>query len=343
MRRLLALVLAVFVWVGPVPPADPFVGPDPLQNRQWALDRIRAEPAWARATGRGVVVAVVDSGLDPEHPEFGGTKVVQPASCIGARSVSGCQHHPSAWTDDHGHGTHVAGLVAAPVDGRGVVGVAPDARIMPVRVLDAQNQGQGRDVAVGIDYAVAHGADVINLSLSGRPVVSQAGATGFLKSDFVRAVERATAAGVVVVVAAGNDTTPVCSHKLFRTGPGICVGATDRRDVRSWYSNFGAGVDVLAPGGGSVLWCGEDVLSTHLTSRRSPCTGGVPGYEVLSGTSMAAPHVAGVAALLLEAGVPASRVVSTIRATADDLGAPGLDPVYGYGRVNAWRAVHSAT
>lgn len=327
---------------------------DPLQHRQWSLDLIGAPSAWSYATGSGAVVAVVDTGVDVDHPELE-RRLVHGASCIDADDVDDCDETTGAWDDGNGHGTHVAGIIAAPDDGAGIVGVAPDARIMPVRVLDEDGRGSSRDVATGIDYAVAHGAHVINLSLGGLPVVSQLTSFGALESEFSRAIDRAAAAQRLVVVSAGNDAFPVCSHKVFLSGAGICVGATDRRDLKSWYSNFGGGLDVTAPGGAGspcrwAPWsceryaavrsagCQEGVLSTYLAEHASPC-GFTDGYAVLAGTSMAAPHVSGIGALLVERGVRGAAAAERIADTAHDRGVPGYDEVYGHGRVDAHRAV----
>lgn len=347
MRRLRALLvgLALVCLTG-----APAIGArsNDFESGLWGLGRIRASEAWAEATGGGAVVAVVDSGIDWRHPEFGGgnphdPKLVAAASCIAASEPSRCSTDPDAWRDRNGHGTHVAGVVAAPLDGYGVVGVAPDARLMPVRVLDANAEGSARDVAVGIRWAVAHGADVVNLSLAGLPVVSQLGAAGVLDSELARAIDGAAAAGVLVVAAAGNDAFPICSHKVFQSGRGVCVGASDPRDQKALYSNFGGGLDVVAPGGSAAVLCSEGVLSTHLATSVSTCADHLPGYMVMSGTSMAAPHVSGVGALLAERGVRGEEAAAQIARTTVDLGSPGYDGVYGYGRVDALRAVVGQT
>lgn len=312
----------------------------------WNMQRVRAPQAWSWATGRGVTVAVVDSGLDWTHPEFGGSshasKIVAGASCIGVGSPQQCSTDPARWRDEHGHGTHVAGIVGAPIDGYGVVGVAPDARIMPVRVLDASAEGTARDLAVGIRYAVDHNADVINISVTGRPGVTALGRFGVLDDAVALAIDHAAARGVVVVVAAGNESAPLCSHKVFLTDEGLCVGATDRRDVKTGYSAFGAGLDLVAPGGLSAVLCSEAIVSTHAMGTVSTCAGGLPGYGAGSGTSMAAPHVAGVAALLVQRGIRGGNAVARILESAVDLGAPGGDRVYGAGRIDALRAVTGA-
>jgi serine protease len=320
----------------------PTGGGDPFQAEQWGLAKVEAPAAWSTATGRGVVVAVVDSGVDKDHPELR-NKLVNGASWVdcGPRVQTPCTDS-SAWDDKNGHGTHVAGIIAAPLDGVGVVGVAPDASIMPVRVLDAEGSGGSDDVAAGIRYAADHGADVINLSLGGLPVVSQLlDATGL--DDFNAAVEYAIGQGVLVAIAAGNETAPLCDDDSLIRENGVCVGATNSLDVISYYSNFGVGLDVVAPGGFGSVFCDdpEDILSTYAISEDTVCPDRV-GYETLAGTSMAAPHVSGVGALLAELGITGAAAAQRIANTCDDLGTPGYDPVFGYGRVNALRAVTGA-
>lgn len=316
---------------GSPPAGPPQRGPEPFQEEQWGLQRVQGPAAWEVATGRRAVVAVVDTGVDRDHPELSG-KLVRGASWVGCSGTTPCD----AWDDANGHGTHVAGIVAAPRDDRGVTGVAPGALIMPVRVLDASGNGSGSDVAAGIRWATDNGAHVINLSLGQLPVVNQLTGTD---GGFASAISYAAGQGVLVVAAAGNESSPICSSEAFRSGRAVCVGATDRRDLKSAYSNFGLGLDVVAPGG-RPGFCAEAVLSTYATDRSSTCRD-ERGYDALAGTSMAAPHVAGTGALLVELGVTGERAARRIAATTDQLGLLGYDPVYGYGRVNAARAVRS--
>jgi len=155
------------------------------------------------------------------------------------------------------------------------------------------------------------------------------------------AIDRAIAGGAVVVFAAGNDTVPVCAEPSAHPKV-ICVGSTDKNDVKSFFSNSDATLTknyVSAPGG-DALSCSGDIFSTYLASAPEPAYCSTDkAYEALAGTSMAAPHVAGVAALLAAKGMPNQAIVDCIMRTADDLGAPGRDSVYGYGRVNAFKAV----
>ena len=310
MRRIIfvAVLLALSV------PASASAAGDPRRGEQWNLDQIEADAAHATTTGAGAVIAVVDSGAQLNHPDLAG------------RLVAGHDFVQNDGTpqDGNGHGTHVTGIAVADAgNGIGVDSVAPGAKVMPVRVLDDSGAGDTATVARGIDYARTHGADVINLSLGSEiPIV---GAMGGDEID--AAIHRALAAGIVVVAAAGNNGVPVCEQPGAGDGL-LCVGAVDRRQQRSFFSSFGSGLGVVAPGG-SGLGGGEDVLSTF-----PPST-----YDVLAGTSQAAPHVSGVAALLVSLGVRGQAAVKRILDTATDLGTPGDDPQFGHGEVDARAAV----
>ncbi len=242
---------------------------------------IDAPEAWALSRGAGTTVAVADTGVDAGHPEFAG------------RIVPGWDFidDDADPQDAHGHGTHVAGTIAAAVDGAGVIGVAPGAGIMPLRVLDANGGGNSADVAAAFAYAGDRGVRVVNASL-GSPYPSQ--------------VERAAIRshpGTLYVVAAGNGGSDAvgddvddatreypCAHEEPNL---ICVGATTAGDTRAAFSNYGAAsVDLSAPG--------QDIVSTYARGHASVlarhfATG--DGYEIMEGTSMASPHVAGAAAL----------------------------------------------
>jgi subtilisin family serine protease len=323
---------------------------DPCAARQWGLTAIKAPQAWRTTRGAGVIVAVVDTGVDLAHPDLRGRLVVPPGSDLIRNTAFRCPFQRAAARarpsrmlarDDHGHGTHVAGIVAAATGNRrGVAGVAPQARVLPVKVLDRTGAGTDRGVARGICFAVRHGATVINLSLGNDPISSVVvSGTG---SDMNRAVSYAHARGVAVVIAAGNESFPSCDFPASHA-KALCVGAVDRRGLRARYSNFGAAVGVVAPGGaGGLGECGDDeeIWSTIVPRAEHDC--GQDGYEPLAGTSMAAPHVAGVAALVV-ARFPRRAtpdfVYERLKSTADDLGVPGVDPFLGYGRVNAQRAV----
>jgi subtilisin family serine protease len=274
---------------------------------------IEADPAHQVATGSGAVVAVIDSGVQADHPDLAG------------RLLPGYDFVDNDGTpqDGNGHGTHVTGIVAADAgNGIGIEGVAPGAMVLPVRVLGNDGSGSTAAVAQGIDYAVAHHADVINLSLgSDVPLV------GGNPPEFDQAIGRALDAGIVVVAAAGNSGLPACDQPSGQ-GRLLCVGAVDRNGNRAYYSNFGQGLGITAPGGAGVPF-DHDILSTY-----------PPGtYAELAGTSQATPHVAAVAALLAGLGVHGQAAVQRILATARDVGAPGPDSTYGAGIVDARTAV----
>jgi subtilisin family serine protease len=309
MRRLVLLAVAGLLAFAPTAQA----APDPLRPQQWGLDMIEADPAHQVATGAGAVVAVIDSGVQADHPDLAG------------RLLPGYDFVDNDGTpqDGNGHGTHVTGIVAADADnGVGVEGVAPGAMVLPVRVLGDDGSGSTDAVIQGIDYAVAHHVDVINLSLGNDvPLV------GGTPPEFNQAIARALDAGVVVVAAAGNSSLPACDQP---SGEGrlLCVGAVDRNGNRAYYSNFGSGLGITAPGG-SGLPLDHDILSTV-----PPST-----YAEMAGTSQATPHVAAVAALLAGLGLHGQAAVQRILATARDVGSPGPDSTYGAGIVDARAAV----
>ena len=312
---------------------------DPGYAQQWNLARIDVQAAWAQAQGQGAVVAIVDSGVDLGHEDLR-DRIVGETSCFGTDGDP--ERCGGSGQDADGHGTHVAGIVAADAgNGRGVVGVAPEASLLVVRVLHERCDidgcavgGSGADVAAGVRWAARHGADVINLSLGN--TVSRTPGT-----DFDGAIDEAWARGAVIVLAAGND---LAADPLAADSPAIVVTATDRADGRPSYTQ---GTDdtgpparfgMAAPGGEtgdtpeSCATQPAGVLSTYVQHGQST-------YGCLAGTSMAAPHVAGAAALLRGLGYGAEETRDRLLATADDLGAPGPDPVYGAGRLNAGRAV----
>jgi subtilisin family serine protease len=311
MRIPLALIAVLVVCLSVTSTA--FGAGDPLRSQQWGLDTIEADAAHSTSIGSGAVVAVVDTGVLASHEDLAG------------RLLPGHDfvQNDNTPQDENGHGTHVTGIVAADAgNGKGIEGVAPGAKVMPIRVLDASGTGTSDNVAKGIDYAVAHGADVINLSLGGDAVSTILGSDAV----FTKAVQNALDHGVVVIAAAGNDTAPFCEQPAV-TGPLLCVGAIDRREMRTFYSSSG---DLVAPGGsGTTGASDEDILSTYNDGQ----------YQALAGTSQATPHVSGVAALLVSLGLHGKAVTNRILATARDAGLPGPDDVYGAGILDARAAV----
>ena len=349
MRRVIVAVLTAIPLVLATATAGQAATNDPLRSQQWGLDRIQAEAAWPVSTGAGALVAVVDTGVDLGHPDLAanivgaGADFVEPAGTCTGNKRQGRTCVQDGAQDKNGHGTHVAGIIAAATNnGVGVAGVAPGARILPVRVLDAEGSGTSDQIAAGVRYAADQGADVINLSLgflSGQgEAVKLIGELDPVYDAFAYASSR----GAVLVVAAGNDAVPLCAEPAAAPGV-ICVGATDRNDLKSWYSNSDATTMnnyVVAPGGAGGVFCADDIVSTYLRGAETVCQS--DGYEAVAGTSMATPHVVGVAALLAAKGDGRDAIVRKILASADDLGVPGPDSVFGAGRVNAARAVTAA-
>lgn len=292
---------------------------DPERPKQWGLDMVGADKAHQTATGKGAIVAVVDTGVMATHRDLAG------------RLLAGYDfvNDDADPADDNGHGTHVSGIVAADTgNGVGVASVAPEAQILPVKALDAEGAGDAAMIGKAIDFAVAHHADVINLSLSDTvPLRAVIGG----RDEMDDAVDRALDKGVVVVAAAGNSGLPVCANP---NGGGrlLCVGAVDRNRNRTLYSDYGDGLAITAPGGAGMLNAEDDILSTWNDG----------SYEYLAGTSQATPHVAGAAALLVSMGVRGQNAVKILLKTASDAGPPGPDSDYGAGIVDAAAAVAAA-
>lgn len=282
---------------------------DPLMASQWAVNSLRLPEAWERgATGEGTVIAVVDTGVDLEHPDLAGKLVP------GWDFVDG-DDQPD---DGNGHGTHVAGIAAAATgNGVGVAGTAPGAGIMPVRVLGDDGSGTDDQIAEGINWAIDNGADVINLSLGEVGALARISKGGPLNA----AIRRANAEGVVVVAAAGNEGA---TKRAYRIGvPVVVVNAVDETGAVAEFSNVGDQRAVSAPGVG--------ILSTAPVTPSAIWPSGSSGYEQLDGTSMAAPLVSGVAAILVGRGYDVAGVIDRITSTADN---PEEDPALGAGTID---------
>ena len=320
---------------------------DPLYAEQYGPQQVHAEQAWATSTGAGAVIAVVDTGVDLGHEDLA-AKLVPGATFIECNPSCG----NGSWKGPDGvgqdldtHGTHVSGIAAAITgNGVGIAGVAPDAKIMPVKVLE-DGSGSFEDIAHGVRWAADHGADVINMSLGGLQGTQLFSITG-LDSTLQDAILYARGKGVAVIAAAGNDSIPLCNSPGFDEGV-LCVVATDSRELRSAYSSGPIRPDlnaVAAPGGSLVPVCGEDIVSTVPagTSSAGPTCGYGDNYDEFAGTSMATPHVAGVAALLAAQGRSVDGIYTALTSTArtPGLGVRGVfTPTYGYGIVDAAAAV----
>ena len=277
---------------------------DPKFPNEWHLQMIQAPTAWATSTGAGVTVAILDTGVDPDHPDLV-TRLVPGWNSVSLNNDT---------TPVYGHGTWVAGVVAAETNnGIGVASVAYNAHLMPIRVTNSSDgYAYYSDIARGLTWAADHGAQVANISYD----VTSSGAVSSA-AQYLRSM------GGVVVVAAGNSgSSPGYGNNPYV----ISVSATTSSDTKASWSSYGDYVDVSAPG--------ASILSTS--------NGG--GYATVSGTSFASPTTAGVCALIMGANgalVPAD-VESILESTADDLGSAGWDPSFGFGRVNAAAAVQAA-
>jgi len=298
--------------------------PDPRRAEQWALDKTSFESAWTTETGTGQVVAVVDTGVRANHADLSG-RVLSGWEFLHSRDGTAFSR-AGGTTDGNGHGTHVAGIVAAVAgNGVGVSGAAPGVQILPVTVLCANGSGSDSDVANGITWAADHGADVINLSL---------GSTSS-SSAMRTAVQYARSLGVVVVAASGNGGPQGAANYPGAISEVIAVGATTNTTANTLatYSTSGAYVDLAAPGGagGRTGSSATEILSTWNDG----------GYHAISGTSMATPHVAAAAALVRVAHptFTPTEVCTQLVRTADDLGTAGFDTSYGYGLVDPAGAV----
>lgn len=280
------------------------------EYEQWALNKLQAEQLWTKSKGDGVKVAVLDTGVQGNHPDLA-------AQLLPGKDYVDPDNTQSV--DPDGHGTHVAGIIAASMNDFGVTGLAPNVNILPVRVMDENGNGSWFDIIDAITYAVDEGADVINMSF------------GVDYSDWeplTLAVEHARLKGAALVASSGN--TEDSAMMIPARTPGVIgVGGTTSDDAHVWDSNFNSSVDLSAPG--------EDIYSTYKDS----------SYAPIGGTSMAAAYASATLALTLQAarrtdadatGIGVEQVVLD---TSVDLGEPGRDDEFGVGRVNPLAAVQA--
>jgi thermitase len=273
---------------------------------QWNLRKINTETAWQANQSNEVIVGVVDTGVDLSHPDLqghlaDGLNIVSPGASP---------------QDDVGHGTHVAGVIAALTNNQmGVAGMTYGGRVMPVKALDSTGAGSTYSVSQGIIWATDHGAKVINMSLG-----------NYADSNFLKdAIKYAFDHDVVLVAASGNDNTDKPSYPAYYPEV-FAVAATDANNGHAPFSNYGDYVDGAAPG--------VSIASTYMDHQ----------YAALSGTSMASPHVAALAALIrsINPALRNTEVMDIMRKSARDIGAPGPDYNFGYGLIDVNKAVQMA-
>jgi Zn-dependent metalloprotease/subtilisin family serine protease len=302
---------------------------DPYLSYQWHFPPIQVSTAWERSTGSNVTVAVIDTGISKRGKDLGCHTLVNEFNAIS--DTSG----PGVAEDDNGHGTHVAGTIAQCTNnGIGVAGIAYNADLMPIKVLDAQGSGLTSDIAQGIDWARTHGADVINLSL-GTDCQGVGNGQWPDCSDAVLddAIAAATAANIVIVAAAGNSNQPVVGYPANHPDV-IAVGAVDYNLDKAYYSNYGSAIDVVAPGGDTNADWNNDTYADGILQETFGSSGQW-GYWFFQGTSMATPHVTGAVALLrsFAPGATRTQILDALRSTAQDLGALGVDTTFGHGLI----------
>jgi subtilisin family serine protease len=304
-----------------------FVPNDPFYPFQWHYPRINLPQAWDITRGSSnVIVAVCDMGFYFDHEDWVGVVTTSPHDFIGN------DNDPSTTVYDS-HGEHVAGTIFAATDNNlGVAGIAPLCVLMPIRVLDDSGRGTVSQVAQGIQWATTHGADVINLSIA----IPVSGPPSDPGPPLSTAISQAGAAGLIICAGAGNDYQPYVAYPAAYTAC-IAVGATGYDDARAPYSNYGAALDVVAPGGNALQDLNHDGYPDAVLSTLRDAQGDY--YDFWQGTSMATPHVSGVAALLLSHGLQPAQVRTALQETALDLGAAGRDDTFGYGRIDALAAL----
>lgn len=304
---------------------------DPLYPFQWHFDQIDVEGAWSQEDGAGTVVAVIDTGVAYTD----GAPLRQVRDLSGTAFVPGYDFvdDDDLPLDEHGHGTHVAGTIAQTTNnGYGVAGIAPQARIMPIRVLDATGRGNTADIAESIRWAADNGADIINMSLGG-PLPS-----GIMQD----AVTYAHRKGVTVIAAAGNNGWSLPSYPAAYRNV-IAVSATQFDRTTTFYSNYGRYIDIAAPGGNVRVDQNDDGRPDGVMQETLQ-RGNPSGHEfaLYMGTSMAAPHVAGVAALVHASGVTNPDRIEDVLASTASTDVPAFETDrYGAGLLDASASVRA--
>lgn len=286
---------------------------DPQAKKQYHLDLLGLDKAWSLSMGKNITVAIVDTGIDLNHPDLKN-------NLVKGKNIIEPKKQPM---DDNGHGTHVAGIIGAIANNKiGVSGIAPNCKIMPVKVL-SNGKGSDIDIAEGIVWATDNGADIINVSIG-----------IYTKSKPIeKAVKYALDNNVVFVSSAGNDSKNSKIHLPSMIKGVIEVSATNKKDNFASFSNFAQQISVSAPG--------DKILSTLPTYSTELTDDAGTKYGLLSGTSMASPVVAGVATLIRAKNpkIPNTEIKKIIEESSIDLGKKGYDAYFGYGRVSAINAL----
>jgi subtilisin family serine protease len=279
----------------------------PKQKIDWGVSLVQAPQLWSMTKGEGIKVAVLDTGIDATHPDLAPNF---------KKGINFTTTNRNDYVDRQGHGTHCAGVIAACDNMVGVVGVAPRAELYVAKVLGDDGSGSISWIVNGIDWAIKEKVDIISMSL---------GTSADPGPALHDAIKRARNAGIVIVAASGNENTHVGWPAVYPET--IAVGAVDQSFGRAGFSNFGEELDVVAPG--------VDILSTYPVNQ----------YAKLSGTSMATPMVAGIAALVQafcrNMGVAATpdKIVQMITERSVDMGQAGDDDMFGNGLINVFRMI----
>jgi len=306
---------------------------DPLYKHQWHMGMVNAEQAWARTLGEGVIVAVLDTGVSPgklgnEKTKFKRVPDLKETEFVDGYNFVNNNKDPS---DGHGHGTHVAGTIAQSTNNAfGVAGLAPKAKIMPIKVLSDGGSGTLGAISSGIRWAADHGAKVINMSLGG----------GGYSATMANAVKYAHDKGVIVVCAAGNGGREKVEYPAAYPGA-FAVSALGPDEKLAFYSSYGKELAIAAPGGDTRVDLNQDGIPDGVL--QDTIARGDPnkhGFFPFQGTSMATPHVAGAAALVASTGVTdPDRIAKILTGSAKDLGDARR---YGAGGLDAFAAVKKA-